>query len=111
MPRSLPPHVLAVTAGDPDAVRHYILEAAHRVIGKKGLAAASTRAVADEAGLSGSTLYNYFASHVQLLARSIVHHVQSVMDPVAELPARAGSDTVADNLAYFAHHAAAILDQ
>jgi AcrR family transcriptional regulator len=111
MPRPLPGAVLAVTDGEPDAVRRYILAAAYRVIEQKGLAAASTRAVADEAGVAGGTLYNYFENHTQLLAKAIVQHAASLMGPVASLPGRAGQFTVADNLHYFARQAMEILDQ
>lgn len=111
MPRPLPAAVMAITDGDPDAVRRYLLDAAHRVIATKGLAAASTRAIAEEAGVAGGTLHNYFGSHTQLLARAVVHHAASLMGPVAGLPSRAGRYTVADNLRYFARQAAGVLDQ
>jgi AcrR family transcriptional regulator len=111
VPRPLSAAVMAITDGDPDAVRRHILDAAHRVIGRKGLAATSTRAIAEEAGVAGGTLYNYFDSHTQLLARAVVHHAASLMGPVAGLPSRAGRYTVADNLRYFARQAARILDE
>ena len=112
MPRPLPAAVMAVTDGDPDAVRRYRLDAAHRVIATEGLAAAaSSRAIAEEAGVAGGTLHNYFGSHTQLLARAVVHHAASLMGPVAGLPSRAGRYTVADNLRYFARQAAGVLDQ
>lgn len=111
MPRPLPAHIQAATGGDLAAVRNYILAAAYRVIEAKGLAAASTRAVADEAGISGGTLYNYFENHHQLLAQSIVHHAQSLTNPVADLPARAGTAAVADHLRYFVRQAATVLDE
>jgi AcrR family transcriptional regulator len=111
MPRPLPPHVQAVTEGDADAVRSHILAAAYRVISGEGLAAASTRAIADEAGVAGGTLYNYFENRVRLVAKAIVHHARSLTDPVADLPSCAGRDTVAHNLRYFVRHAAVALDQ
>jgi AcrR family transcriptional regulator len=102
---------MAITDGDPDAVRRHILDAAYRVIARKGLAAASTRAIADEAGLAGGTLYNYFGGHTQLLARAIVHYAAGLMVPVAGLPSRAGRYTVAENLRYFVRQASGVLDQ
>lgn len=45
-----------------------ILEAASRVIGREGLAAASVQAIADEAGVAKGTIYLYFHSRDQLLA-------------------------------------------
>src|SRR5829696_6519343 len=111
MPRPLPAHVLALTGGDPNAVGNHILDAARRVIASKGLAGASTRAIADEAGVSGGTLYNYFGGHVQLLAKAIVLRAKNVAGPVTDLPSRAGTATVAKNLRLFVRHAAAVLDE
>lgn len=111
MPRHLPPSVAAATQGDPEQVRRHILQAARRVIDSHGLASASTRAVAREAGVSAGTVYNYFTNHTQLLAASIVHRAATVAGPAEDLPARAGRDTVVANLAYFAEQAAAVLDQ
>jgi AcrR family transcriptional regulator len=111
MPRQLPAEVLEVTDGDADAVRRHIMEAAHRVMAGKGLAAASTRAIAEEAGVSAGTLYNYFDGHVQLIAKSIMCHASDLRGAVAGLPARAGRHTVAGNLRYFVRQAAAVLNQ
>jgi len=110
MPRPLPAHVLAITDGDPDAVRNHIMQAANRVIRAKGLAAASTRAIADEAGVAGGTLYNYFDNHVQLLAKAIIQHTRHLTEPIADFPSRAGHATVAGNLTRFVRQAAPILD-
>lgn len=111
MPRPLPPELLAITDGDPDAVRKHILDAARRVITARGLAACSTRAIAEEAGVSGGTLYNYFDNHAQLVAKAIVGRAASITEPIAGLPARAGRASVTTNLAGFVRQAAAILDQ
>lgn len=111
MPRLLPAALLASTDGDPGAVRRHILDAARRVIAAQGLAGASTRAIAAEAGVSGGTLYNYFDNHTQLLAKAIVHHAGSLMSPLRAIASRAGRYTVADNLRFFARHAGEVLDQ
>jgi len=111
VPRPLPAEVLALTAGDADAVRAHLLAAAHRVIAAKGLAAASTRAIAEEAGVSGGTLYNYFDNHTDLLAKAIAGRAATITRPIATLPTRAGRATVADNLAGFVRQAAVILDE
>ncbi|HEX9342152.1 MAG TPA: helix-turn-helix domain-containing protein [Actinomycetota bacterium] len=111
MPRPLAAPVLAATDGDLEAVREHILEATHRVIDRKGLAAASTRAIAEEAGVAGGTLYNYFDNHTQLLAKAIVWYAAKLSDPVASLPSRAGKYTVAHNLRYFVRQAATVLDR
>jgi AcrR family transcriptional regulator len=111
MPRPLPAHVVACTGGHHDAVRDHILDAAHRVIARHGLAAASTRAIAEEAGVGTGTLYNYLDNRLQLLARSILRRAHILSRPLEDLPARAGSGTVAGNLRDFAGQVATILDQ
>jgi len=111
MPRRLPDEVRAATADDPAAVRRHVLAAAARVIARHGLAAASTRAIAEEAGLAGSTLYNYFDGHTQLLAKAIVHHSAGLMGAIAAIPSRAGRYTVAANLRYFVRQAAQALGE
>jgi AcrR family transcriptional regulator len=111
MPRPLPARVMAATAGHHDAVRDHILDAAHRVIARHGLAAASTRAIAAEAGVGAGTLYNYLDNRLQLLARSILRRSHVLSQPLADLPSRAGRGTVAGNLGDFARQLATILDQ
>jgi len=102
---------MASTAGVHDAVRDHILDAAHRVIASHGLAAASTRAIAEEAGIGAGTLYNYLDNRLQLLARSILRRAHTLSQPLADLPSHAGKDTVAGNLRDFARRVAAILDE
>ncbi len=111
MPRPLPPHLLALAQDGPQAVRAHILAAAQRVIDREGLALASTRAVAEEAGLAGGTLYNYFDSHTDLIAQAIVDRARDLADPIADLPARAGSVSVEANLGLFVSTAAGVLDR
>lgn len=111
MPRPLPADVLAHTGGDHDAVRDHILDAAHRVMAAHGLAAASTRAIATEAGVGAGTLYNYFADRHQLLARSILRQGHLHAEPLHELVSLAGRNTVGANLRDVARRAATIMDQ
>ena len=111
MPRPLPAHVVASTAGHHDAVRDHILDAAHRVIARHGLAAASTRAIAEEAGVATGTLYTYVDNRLQLIARSIFRRARILSEPLADLPSNAGDDTVSGNLRRFARRVATVLDQ
>jgi len=111
MPRPLPPAVLAATGGDPDAVRELILVCARRVIQTKGLAAASTRAIAEAAGVSGGTLYNYFTDRVELVAKAIVAHAGDLIGGVADISTRAGHATVPENLMLFTRRAARVLGE
>jgi AcrR family transcriptional regulator len=102
---------MASTAGERDAVRDHILDAAHRVIVGQGLAAASTRAIAEEAGIGAGTLYNYFDDRLQLLARSMLRHAHLRSGLLADVLGRAGTATVAANLRLFAGRLEAMLDE
>ena len=111
MPKPLPAHIRDATGGDPDAVRAYFLDAAHRVVVTQGLAAASTRHIATEAGVAGGTLYNYFDDRVDLVAAAILRRAHVLAHPIGQLPERAGTRTVKTNLLWFARHADGVLDE
>ena len=111
MPRPLSPGVQAATGGKPEAVRSLILAAACRVIQANGLAGASTRAIAAEAGVSGGTLYSYFDDRVDLLAKAIMEYARDLIRGVADLSTRAGHASVADNLVLFTRRAARVLGE
>ncbi|HEX9034435.1 MAG TPA: helix-turn-helix domain-containing protein, partial [Streptosporangiaceae bacterium] len=111
MSRPLRAPVLAVCDGTADAVRAHILGAARRVIAERGLAAASTRAIAEQAGVAGGTLYNYFDGHTDLVAKSIVRHASDLTGAVSGLAQRAGQGTVEQNLRWFARQAVTVLDE
>ena len=112
MPRPLPAHVAEATGGDAGSVRDHILDAAYRVVANRGLAAASTRAVATEAGIASGTLYNYFANRYVLLAHTILRRaVLAAERSVAEPAALPGEGTVAGNLRLFAARAGELLDE
>jgi AcrR family transcriptional regulator len=110
MPRPLPPGVMATTGGEHDAVRDLILDATHRVISTQGLAAASTRAIAEEAGVGVGTLYNYAEDRLELVVDAMLRHARIVSEPLEKLSTRAGKGTVARNLRRFAHEVGEVLD-
>ena len=76
------------------ATRDAIVEAAAQIVGAKGLAGFNTNAVADRAGVSIGSLYQYFpnkdALMVALIHRSQQVQLQSVAVAVASAPADAG---------------------
>ena len=111
MPRPLSPDVMASTAGEHEAVRAHILEAAHRVITARGLAAASTRAIATEAGIGAGTLYNYFEDRLDLLAGAIRRRAQTHIASLADLPTLVGKGTIAGNLREIVRRVGAILEE
>lgn len=111
MPKPLPHHIRDATGGDPEAVRAYLLDAAHRVVVTQGLAAASTRHIATEAGVAGGTLYNYFDDRVDLVAAAILRRAHVLAQPIAELSSRAGRYSIKTNLIWFARHADSVLTE
>lgn len=93
-------------AGDtPLDVRDHLLAAAKVVIQRDGLAAASMRAIANQAGVATGTLYNYFANREKLVVQAIMHQSSGTRDQLAVMLDRAGQATVATNL----EHAASIV--
>ncbi len=111
MPRPLSKKILASTGGDSEAIREHILESALRVIQSKGLADASTRVIATEAGIAAATLYNYFDDRLQLLAQAILHRIQVLSQPVVDLTLQAGQGSVEGNLRDVVRQAGKILDE
>lgn len=111
MPRPLPVHIQKATGGETQAVREHILDAAYRVIVAKGLSGASTRAIAAEADLGAGTVYNYFDNRLQLLAQAMLRRIELLARPVSDLPERAGKDTIAANLRYYARRISPTLDE
>lgn len=98
MPRPLRGAALAATGGDAAAVREHLLASARAIVEREGLAGASVREIAREAGVATGTLYNYFPDREALVVAAIVHGATSVGGELKALPERAGTGTVADNL-------------
>lgn len=111
MPRPLSEKIVASTGGEAEAIREHILDAALRVIQSEGLAAASTRAIASEAGIAPGTLYNYFGDRLQLVAQSILRRIHVLSLPAGELELQPGKGSIASNLHIFVKHAAIALDE
>lgn len=111
MPRPFPVHIQEVTGGESGAIREHILDAAYQVIIARGLAGASTRAIASEAAIGAGTIYNYFENRLQLLAHAMLRRMALLSRPVSNLPERAGKYTVAANLRYYARRISPTLDE
>jgi AcrR family transcriptional regulator len=81
--------------GDPirkqlvEARRNQILDAAAQVISERGFARATTRAIAETAGVSEGTLYNYFANKEDLLLKLVERliHALRLDETLDEFPA------------------------
>lgn len=71
--------------------RETILEAAARVFARKGFDKATTREIAQEAGVSEGTIYNYFTSKRELLT-ALADMVQAHFAAVVPAPVSRGHD-------------------
>ncbi len=111
MPRPLPPHLMASTDGDSDAVKAHILDSAHRVIVRDGLAAASTRVIAEEAGVAVGTLYNYFSDRHDLIVAAMIRQAHTASQPLQAIAGRAGRATVGANVRRAAGEISGVLDR
>ena len=87
--------------------RQRILAAAERVMRTSGYARATTKAIAQAAGLSEGSLYNYFPTKEALFLAVLREQLPGFIAFVTALPGRAGTGTVRDNLAEIARVALA----
>jgi AcrR family transcriptional regulator len=78
--------------------RQRVLEAAERVLRSNGLAGATTRQIAREAGCAEGTLYIYFRDRVELFLAMLDERLPSFTEPLRSLPSRVGRRTVRANL-------------
>ena len=76
--------------------RDHLLEVAARIVGTQGYAAASMRAIAQEAGIEAASIYHHFASKEDLVDEMMAHgyelmvrHIQEHLDA---LDANAGAE-------------------
>lgn len=74
--------------------RQCILEAAASVFARKGFEKATTREIAEAAGVSEGTIYNYFASKQQLLA-ALAQMIQDKFAAIVPKPSASGDDQLA----------------
>jgi AcrR family transcriptional regulator len=81
-----------------ERTRALLIEATLGVVGEVGYARASTRAIAEAAGVAEGTLYRHFPDKTSLLFAAALAGSSAVMDWVEALPAKAGTDTVEANL-------------
>jgi len=93
------------------ATRARLIEATRTVVGDVGYAHASTRAIAQAAGVAEGTIYRHFADKAALFFAAVLESNAPVVAWVATLPARAGEDTVEANLTDAATRLASLRDQ
>ena len=78
--------------------RARLIQAATDVVGQVGYARATTRAIADAAGVAEGTIYRHFPDKQQLFFAAVLERNAPVIDWVSRLPELAGRATVRANL-------------
>jgi AcrR family transcriptional regulator len=81
-----------------DRTRERLIEATLAVVREVGYARASTRAIAEAAGVAEGTIYRHFPDKTSLLFAAALGPDAAVVESLAELPGRAGTGTVEGNL-------------
>jgi AcrR family transcriptional regulator len=94
-----------------EATRTKLIEATRSVVAEVGYAHASTRAIAQAAGVAEGTIYRHFPDKASLFFASVLDANSVVVAWVTTLPARAGQGTVESNLADAAVKLAELRDQ
>ena len=89
----------------PTGTRAQLVDAAERVLRTKGLARATTKEIAREAGYAEGTLYLHFADKLDLVRAVHEKLLPAFVEVVRHLPERAGTGTVQGNLTELAHGA------
>lgn len=82
-----------------DRTRAKLIEATLSVVAEVGYARASTRAIAEAAGVSEGTIYRHFPDKASLFFAAALAPNAAVLEWVGRLPALAGTRTVEENLA------------
>jgi AcrR family transcriptional regulator len=94
-----------------DATRTRLIEATLRVVREGGYAHASTRAIAQAAGVAEGTIYRHFADKASLFFAAVLESNGPVVAWVTGLPDLAGEGTVEGNLTEAAVRLATLRDQ
>ena len=80
-------------------LRQQLFDAAERVLLREGAGGLSGRAICREAGCASGLLYNHFGTLDDFLAEFAIERARLAARGAGELLCRAGTGTVADNLA------------
>lgn len=81
-----------------DQTRAKLIQATIDVVAEVGYGRATTRAIAEAAGVAEGTIYRHYADKRQLFFAAVFDRNAAVLDWVTALPGRAGKATVRDNL-------------
>ena len=94
-----------------EATRTRLIEATRSVVREVGYAHASTRAIAQAAGVAEGTIYRHFPDKASLFFATVLAANAPIVAWVTTLPARAGEGTVEENLTDAAVRLAGLRDQ
>lgn len=83
-----------------ERTRERLLRATTAVVARVGYAHATTRAIAEEAGVAEGTIYRHFPDKTALFFAAVMDRNAHVLEEMARLPDNAGSGTVAGNLTH-----------
>ena len=81
-----------------DETRARLIEATKSVVREVGYAHATTKAVAEAAGVAEGTIYRHFPDKVSLFFAAALSGSQVIIEEFATLPDQAGTATVQENL-------------
>ena len=81
-----------------ERTRARLIEATIAVVAEVGYARASTRVIAERAGVAEGTIYRHFPDKTALFFAAALEPNSAMLEWVAGLPARAGTRTVEENL-------------
>jgi AcrR family transcriptional regulator len=81
-----------------DRTRAKLIEATLAVVEEVGYAHASTRAIAEAAGVSEGTIYRHFPDKTSLFFAAALAPSTAVLDSISILPEQAGQRTLEENL-------------
>jgi AcrR family transcriptional regulator len=81
-----------------EGIRAQIVRAAREIIAERGLAAATTRAIAERAGCAEGSIYRHFPDKRALLIECAKARFPEFIELVASFPGRVGNATVSENL-------------
>jgi len=87
-----------------------LIDAADRLLQENGLARATTRIIAKQAGVSEGLLYHHFKDKAELIHEVVFHRLRNLHEALDSLPLLVGQNTVDENLtqvmeiAYDAHY-------
>jgi AcrR family transcriptional regulator len=78
--------------------RDRILDAAHKLVVRHGIAGATTKRIADEAGVAEGSLYKHFADKPDLLIALVLERLPGIREVFGRLENAASGDTMAEAL-------------